>query len=456
MRGRSGSTSFYEKINIWPGFTDIMVGLLLLFVFVVTLFTITETILSRSLSKKDTELERLHQEISLKTEEVERLKSEVSRLTDLFGAEEKKTANLEELLASLRKELENALAQVEEKTALLSEKEDIIASQAEKLASATAKIEESDKEAESQRLKISSLLSQIEERNSLLDERKEQITALNLRISEADKELSGAKSELKQASSTISELRARIEVLNRTMAALNERLAGYVAEVERLNKLLAEAKEADTKQKTRAAALQGEISSLRSKLDDISKKLAEAKVQEKKRFRLSQLVNLIGQKDQEIDRLRKLAKYRSEFLAKLQRVFNEVPDIKVRGDRFVFQAEILFASGRADLNEGGKRELDKFIKIYKEMETKLPADLPLIILVQGHTDDVPISSSRYPSNWELSSARAMAVVRYLIDGGIPPNRVAAAALGQFHPVAKGPTREARKLNRRIEIKITTL
>jgi chemotaxis protein MotB len=240
------------------------------------------------------------------------------------------------------------------------------------------------------------------------------------------------------------------------MASLNQRLSGYIAQVDRLNSLLAEARGSESKQKTKAAALQGEISSLTSKLDQISKKLAQAEAQQEKRFRVSQLVDLIGQKDQEIDRLRKLAKYRSEFLAKLEMVFNGVPDIKVRGDRFIFQAEILFASGKADINARGKLELDKFIKIYKEMVPKLPADVPLIILVQGHTDDVPISSSRYPSNWELSSARAMAVVRYLTAGGIPPTRVAAAALGEFHPVATSPTREARRLNRRIEIKITTL
>jgi chemotaxis protein MotB len=115
----------------------------------------------------------------------------------------------------------------------------------------------------------------------------------------------------------------------------------------------------------------------------------------------------------------------------------------------------LFASGSAEINETGKSELDKFVKIYKEMVPKIPKNIPLLILVQGHTDIVPVRSSRYKSNWELSSARAMQVVRYMIEQGIPATRLGASALGEFHPVAKGAAEADRRLNRRIEIKITT-
>jgi chemotaxis protein MotB len=202
--------------------------------------------------------------------------------------------------------------------------------------------------------------------------------------------------------------------------------------------------------------LQKEIVSLKSRLDEISKKLTSAKEKAKKKFKISQLVDLLGQKDKEIDRLRKLARYRSEFLAKLEKVFEGVPDIKVQGDRFVFQSEILFASGRANINETGKKELDKFAQIYKEMVPKIPKDLDIVILIQGYTDDVPIRSGRYRSNWELAAARALEVVRYLVQRGIPPTRVAAASFGEFHPVDHATTPEARRLNRRIEIKITTL
>ena len=212
----------------------------------------------------------------------------------------------------------------------------------------------------------------------------------------------------------------------------------------------------ETARKTKAAALQNQIVTLNTQLKEISGKLKAAKSLDEKKFRLTQLVELLGEKDKEIQKLRKLAKYRSEFLEKLEKVFNGVTDIKVEGDRFVFQSEILFASGRTDINERGKKELDKFVRIYMEMASKIPQDLALVILVQGHTDDVPVRTSRFRSNWELSSARALQVVRYLISAGVPPQRVGASALGEFQPVEEGSTPEVRRRNRRIEIKITTL
>jgi len=462
MRSRVGSRAVQERLNAWPGFTDIMVALLLIFVFVVTLFTITETILSRTLSKKDTELGRLQREISLRSEEIDRLKTEVNRLEELFGAQKRKSAGLEELLESVRKELDSALSQVSEKASQLADKEELLTTQKKQLVAAlyglrekTLLLDERERSIETQQRELSKLLSGIKEKSSLLETQGKRVSALSLKLGESDKALVGARKELQEKTASIADLRARIESMNAAMALLNKRIAGYIDEVNRLNRLLAHAGQSEEEQKTKAASLQKEIVSLKSQLDDISKKLAKATAEEESKFRLSQLVGLLGQKDKEIDRLRKLAKYRSEFLAKLERVFKGVKDIKVQGDRFVFQSEILFPSGRADINAGGKVELDKFIAIYKEMASKIPEGLDIIILVQGHTDDVPVSG-RYRSNWELSSARAMGVVRYLIAGGIPASHVAAAALAEFHPVEKGTTKEARRLNRRIEIKITTL
>jgi chemotaxis protein MotB len=279
---------------------------------------------------------------------------------------------------------------------------------------------------------------------------------LKLRLGEKETDLSKAQKEIEARSATISELRTDIKLLNETLKQLNSKISGYVQEIERLNRMISDAEETETKHKTKAAALQKEITTLRTKLDDLGKKLADAKVRADKQFKMVQLVDLLGQKEKEIDRLRKLAKYRSEFFAKLEKIFKDVKDISVRGDRFVFQSEILFASGSAQINDNGKTELDKLVKIFKEMESKIPKDLDVIIMVQGHTDDVPIQSGYYRSNWELASARAMHVVRYLVQKGIPPQHVGAASLGEFHPVKRGSTSEARRQNRRIEIKITAL
>jgi chemotaxis protein MotB len=405
--GSRRSGKFQERFDVWPGFTDIMVGVFLVFAFVVTLFTITETVLSHSLSKKDKELHRLQNELKTTSSALEQLKIEVARLQKLFAAESEKSTGLANELAEQRDSTASALREAEEKTRLLGEGE-------------------------------------------------KQVSELTQKLAQAEESLTHTRAELSEKSSLVSDFGAAIIGLNGKIAFLNKRIAGYLDEVSKLNSMLAESKERESDEKTKTASLQKEIASLTSQLDEITKKLADAKEDKAKQFRLAQLVNLVGEKDKEIVRLRQLARYRSEFLAKLEKVFAGVSDIKVQGDRFVFQSEILFASGRADINERGKKELDKFITIYKEMAPKLPRDLPLIILVQGHTDIDPVKSIRFKSNWELSAARSLEVVRYMTEKGIPPTRLGAAALSEFHPVAQGVSPSAKRLNRRIEIKITTL
>ena len=451
------------RIDPWPGFTDIMTGLLLIFVFVITLFTVTETILSRSLTEKDTELDRLQRQVSLKIDEIEKLKHEIDRLQEMFGSQVKKTTSLEELLKQLQEQLETALAQINEKSLLAEEREKTITSLQEELKDVrsnvqrqAADIEEKKRSLEQQSSEMSALLSQLREKSAILQEKEKTLGEMSLKLDESGRKLSETEADINKKSDTITELRAKIDALNNIVAQLNKKISEYIDQVNSLNKILAEAKQSEKTQTTKAADLQKEISSLRSKLDDLSGKLAAAREKRSEEFRVSQLVELLGEKEKEIDRLRKLAKYRSEFLARLEQIFKGVPDIKVQGDRFVFQSEILFASGRADINEGGKKELDKFVKIYNEMVPKIPKDLDLVILIQGYTDDVPIRSGRYRSNWELASARAMEVVKYLIEKGIPPGRVGASSFGEFHPVDPNLTDEARRLNRRIEIKITTL
>ncbi len=476
MRSRRAGSS-EAGVNVWPGFTDIMVGLLLVFVLVVTLFTISETILSRTLSKKDKELIRLHEEISQKTEKMERLakeinlqtreldklRAEIVRLEKLFETQVDKTVVLEKLLTARTEELGSVTADLLQKSALLEEKEKALAEGRKQLEAAladvrdkSARLLEQDGLMSAQRQEIRSALSDLTSKTTLLQEKEKLASDLGLQLTDTKASLAKAEDEVKKKSTAVTKLTSTIESLNSRISALNKKISEYVDQVNRLNRMVSDAKEAETTQKTKASALQKEIASLTSKLHEISGKLAKVKKERDKQFRMARLVNLLGEKDKEIDRLRKVAKYRSEFLAKLEKVFSGVSDIKVQGDRFVFQSEILFASGSAEINETGKKELDKFIKIYKEMVPKIPKDIPLLILVQGHTDIIPVRSSRYRSNWELSSARAMQVVRYMIENGIPPTRLGASAHGEFHPVAKGATPADRRLNRRIEIKITTL
>jgi len=153
-------------------------------------------------------------------------------------------------------------------------------------------------------------------------------------------------------------------------------------------------------------------------------------------------------------RVQELARYRSDFFGRLRQVLGTRPDIRVVGDRFVFQSEVFFDAGQAVLKPEGKGDLDKLATILLDLGNEMPPDLPWILRVDGHTDNRPIRSAQFPSNWYLSSARAIAVVEYLISRGLPTDRVAATGFGEYQPLDVANNNEAYRRNRRIEFKIT--
>ena len=150
-----------------------------------------------------------------------------------------------------------------------------------------------------------------------------------------------------------------------------------------------------------------------------------------------------------------LQKYRSEFFGKLKDILGEREDIKVVGDRFIFESELLFDSGSANLREEGKNKLKEIGQTLKETTNQIPADIDWIIQVEGHTDNRPINTLQYPSNWELSSARANSVLKLLLDIGFIPKRLAAAGYGEFYPISAGESSIDLQQNRRIELKLTS-
>jgi chemotaxis protein MotB len=153
-------------------------------------------------------------------------------------------------------------------------------------------------------------------------------------------------------------------------------------------------------------------------------------------------------------RVQELSQYRSTFFGELKKSLGDRDDIQVVGDRFVFQSEIFFDSGSADLSPAGYSELDKLATALHELEDRIPKELNWVLRIDGHTDIRPISTSTFRSNWELSSSRAISVVKYLVGKGIPPHRLVAAGFGEFQPLAPGSTEADLRRNRRIELKLT--
>ncbi len=279
--------------------------------------------------------------------------------------------------------------------------------------------------------------------------------------------LSGRDKALKELQQQVSELGDLLALERTANADLRASSASLAAQLKAKegegNALLARAEEAEkalaAEEQTSAAAraqveeLTASIAALREQLAQISAALdlsdAKAKDQQTQIADLGRRLNLaLASKVQE------LARYRSEFFGRLREIIGNRPDIRIVGDRFVFQSEVLFTPGSAELADTAKQQLDPVIAALQEISAKIPPDINWVLRVDGHTDRRPINNAEFPSNWELSTARAISVVRYAIAQGIPPNRLAAAGFADTQPIDPGNSEAAFRHNRRIELKLT--
>ena len=217
--------------------------------------------------------------------------------------------------------------------------------------------------------------------------------------------------KLEAEGKTSAAAQAQVALLNQQLAALRQQLAGIAAALQ--------ASEAKDKQSQVTIA-------------DLGKRLNLA----------------LAQKVEE------LARYRSEFFGRLRELLGDRKDITIVGDRFVFQSEVLFAPGSAEINIDARQQLDTLAGALLDIAKTIPPNLAWILRVDGHTDVLPIHTQQFPSNWELSTARAVAVTKYLISRGVPPDRLAATGFGEFHPLDPHTGEDAYRHNRRIELKLT--
>ena len=195
------------------------------------------------------------------------------------------------------------------------------------------------------------------------------------------------------------------------------------------------------------AALRRQLSALEEALDATEKKDKES---QSRIADLGQRLNLaLAQRVQELSR------YRSDFFGRLRTILGNRPDIRIVGDRFVFQSEVFFDTGKSTLDKPeGRTELDALAGALLELEKKIPGEIAWVLRVDGHTDVRPINSPQFKNNWELSAARAISVVQYLVGKGVSPQRLVAAGFGEFQPIDADKTEEAYGRNRRIELKLT--
>ncbi len=194
------------------------------------------------------------------------------------------------------------------------------------------------------------------------------------------------------------------------------------------------------------AALRIQLSSIQSALDAADLEMEEKNVQI---ANLGQRLNVAL-----ADKVGELSRYRSEFFGRLRESLLGRSAVRIEGDRFVIQTGVLFGSGSSTLDPAGVTQLNDLATLLLDISQDIPTDIRWVLRIDGHTDKRPINTLQFPSNWELSAARAISVARYLINQGLPPSRVMAAGFGEFQPLIDQDTDEAYRANRRIELKLT--
>ena len=410
-----------SSIDIWPGFVDALAQLLMVIIFILLVFTAGQFYLGIALSGRDQALQQLQQQ--------------VDELANLLAVERRTGEELRSGSEVLSVKLRGALAERDALTGKLRDADAIVSADKEK-------IELQLRELDSLRRDLAALKSvraDLEKRVATLAQQQDATTALRDRSKELEARL--ASEEEKTA------------LAQKEIDARDVRLRELGSRADEAGKALTAEKEISRTALAQVDALNSQIASLREQLSRIAAALdiSEGKVKEQQGqiVELGKRLNLAL-----VNKVEELARYRSEFFGKLREILGDRPDIRIVGDRFVFQSEVLFAPGSADLSDDAKKKLAPVIAALKEIAAKIPPDITWILRVDGHTDRRPISNSQFPSNWELSTARAISVVRFAIDEGVPAVRLAAAGFADKQPIDPRNNEDGYSHNRRIELKLT--
>jgi len=330
-----------ESVNYWPGFVDALSTMLLVIIFLLSVFMLAQFFLSREVTGKDDALTALNRRIE--------------ELTSMLALERTQKTDADAKVASL---------------------------------SATLA---SDQDAQG---KLRAALE-----------------AQNAGSSSADARVEAAAGALDKEKAVSAQAMAQVDALNQQITALRRQLSAIQDALD---------------------ASQASGKDAQAKIADLGSRLNVALAQ----------------------RVQELSRYRSDFFGRLRQILGTRPDIRVVGDRFVFQSELFFDSGQAVLNPEGRSELDKLAVALLDLEKQIPTEIAWVLRVDGHTDVRPIVTSQFPSNWALSAARAISVVQYLVAKGVSPQRLVAAGFGEFQPLDPERTEEAYRRNRRLELKLT--
>lgn len=268
-------------------------------------------------------------------------------------------------------------------------------------------------------------------------------------ISEGDR----LKLDIENGKAEISRLVGDVVKLEALKKQLENDIGKLASDLDDKDKALLAEQDLSESARAEVALLNGQMGELRDQIASLNNALNAAEI--KAREQGAQIVSLGKRLNAALaSKVMELSAYRSEFFGRLARILGAQEGIEIVGDRFVFQSEVLFASGAAEINVGAYEQLRGLAGTLIDLQGQIPADIDWVLRVDGHTDRIPIQTQKFASNWELSSARAISVVKYLIDQGVPAKRLVAAGFGEFQPLDPGKGAKALTRNRRIELKLT--
>jgi chemotaxis protein MotB len=386
-------------------------------------------------------------------EELARLSSDLQTAQEAQGASRQRNEQLTAELEAAREERGALDAEVARLAALLLTAQTDGASRATRIEQLTAELEATrDQSAERER-RIAELAATLETERASGEE-----------LSATAEELQRAREQLLLE---LSQVRDRSAELEASLASEQERTTLAQRELEQRDLRIAELLRSGTRTEDELATEQTLSREALNQVDILNRQINALRVQ---LAALEQALDLEQQRieEQEVTiadlgsklnlalagKVEELSRFRSEFFGRLRQLLGERPDVRIVGDRFVFQSEVLFPSASADIGANGRDELRKLAQSLREITAEMPSDLPWVLQINGHTDRRPIRTPEFPSNWELSTARAINVGRFLVNEGIPPERIAVAGFGEFQPLDDRDDEIAFRRNRRIEIKLT--
>jgi chemotaxis protein MotB len=412
-----------SSIDIWPGFVDALAQLLMVIIFILLVFTAGQFYLAEALSGRDQALQQLQQQ--------------VNELGDLLAMERRAGEDVRVRAADLSAQLASSQAERDRLTGQLHDADAIVSADKEKIALQLREIE--------------SLRRDLDALKSVRADLEAKVAALAQQ--QAPKELGALRDRTKELEARLAAEQERTSLAQKEIDARDVRLRDAGGRADRAEQGLAAEKDVSRAALARVDQLNTQLAALREQLSRITAALdvAETKVKEQQGqiVELGKRLNLAL-----VNKVEELARYRSEFFGRLREILGDRPDIRVVGDRFVFQSEVLFAPGSAELSDDAKKQLAPVIATLKEVSAKIPPEINWMLRVDGHTDRRPINNPQFPSNWELSAARAISVVRFAVDEGIPSSRIAAVGFADKQPIDARSAEDAYRRNRRIELKLT--